>query len=674
MFVILKELNNPKDITLEFINEIKIDYIFYGITKDIQTENYMIVLNNKCKQCNYVCNAMHFKQNFGDWTSGNDVIDKYIQSSQLLAHTVAKKALEWISYDRFYNIKYNEKTGVYRANWVDGYINNWDIENQNWKRLYQDMFVSLKSLNDPTKVNLELTNKTGKNYQFYGITQDTETKNYMIVLNDICEKCNDTCDAINFQKDFKNWTSGNSGIDNFIQESQLSMHNNNMIEVIEWIPYNRFKNIEYIAKGGFGRVYKANWIDGYIDKWDNESQSWKRRDANMFVALKSLNNSKNITLKFMNEMILHHKVDIDHRIIRFYGITQDPETENYIMVLEYADNGSLRRYLDTDYNKLNWESKIICLYDIITGLKFVHEKNLIHRDLHHGNILKSKNKTAITDMGLCKPADDIAQKNNRYGILPYIAPEILLEQAYTKASDIYSFGIIMYEIISGLPPFHDVSHDEILAIKICKGLRPRFNIKVPHLIIRLIKSCLDANPLKRPEAEEIREILYTWRYEPNNKQAKELQAQIKEASIMDNNSSNNKMTLSNLSYETHSEASYTSRLLKFGNLPEPKNSDDYYEQNDNIISVESSVSLSLQIDISQLNINDDNLPEPKDFDNCHKQNDKMINVGSSASLSMNMNDDNLLDYHKQDNNLISTEYSGSLQIDISQLNIDKDEK
>jgi serine/threonine protein kinase len=75
-------------------------------------------------------------------------------------------------------------------------------------------------------------------------------------------------------------------------------------------------------------------------------------------------------------------------------------------------------------------------------------------------------------MGLCKPADYNASgntKNNIFGVLPYVAPEILRGQDYTKASDIYSFGIIMYEVISGLPPYYDVSHvchDENLAMKI----------------------------------------------------------------------------------------------------------------------------------------------------------------------------------------------------------------
>jgi serine/threonine protein kinase len=252
------------------------------------------------------------------------------------------------------------------------------------------------------------------------------------------------------------------------------------------------------------------------------------------------------------------------------------------MVLEYAENGNLRKHLDINYNKLIWESKIIYLYDIITGLGYIHENNLIHRDLHIGNILKFKSKTAIADMGLCRPANCNAQKNNVYGVLPYIAPEILLGQSYTKAADIYSFGIIMYEVISGLPPFHDVGHDENLAIKICQGLRPRFNIKVPQLIVHLIKSCLDANPLKRPEAKDIRRTLYTWRYD---KQTKELQKQIKEADII-NKSSNNSILSTSLGISYHTEATYTSRLLKFNNLPKPKNSEDYYKQNDNIISVE----------------------------------------------------------------------------------------
>ncbi|EXX66211.1 Ypk2p [Rhizophagus irregularis DAOM 197198w] len=308
--------------------------------------------------------------------------------------------------------------------------------------------------------------------------------------------------------------------------------------------------------------------------------------------------------------------DEEISVAKVYGITHDPETKNYMMVLEYAENGSLRTYLDKNRYELTWSAKLVNLWHITLGLKSIHEKELIHRDLHIGNILSFGSQVTVTDMGLCKPADYNASENTKnsiYGVLPYIAPEVLRGQNYTKAADIYSFGIIMYEVISGLPPYHDVSHDKNLAIKICQGLRPRFiNIKVPQLIVNLIKRCLDANPLNRPTANEVEKVLYHWYYESgdlesghidNETELTALQKQIREAEEINNNLPTGSIPLINLSYKTHSKAVYTSRLLSFNNLSVPKNSDDYYdEQNDNIIS--ENFSESLQIDISQLTIKD----------------------------------------------------------------------
>src|SRR6266542_552469 len=113
--------------------------------------------------------------------------------------------------------------------------------------------------------------------------------------------------------------------------------------------------------------------------------------------------------------------------------------------------GNLRDYLDKDFGKLSWDTKFDNLQHIAFGLNKIHRNKLIHQDLHIGNILMfSNNITIITDMGLCKPADynKIEDTNKIYGVLPYIAPEILRGQDYTKAADVYSFGIIMYEVIS----------------------------------------------------------------------------------------------------------------------------------------------------------------------------------------------------------------------------------
>jgi hypothetical protein len=107
----------------------------------------------------------------------------------------------------------------------------------------------------------------------------------MIILNDKCEKCHGIC---KFHKKPINWTSGNSDVNRFIQDTQLLAYHD-AGEALEWIPYDRFCDIKYIAKGGYGKVYKAVWIDG--------------KYQNMIVALKSLNNSKKITLEFMNEVL-----------------------------------------------------------------------------------------------------------------------------------------------------------------------------------------------------------------------------------------------------------------------------------------------------------------------------------------------------------------------------------
>jgi serine/threonine protein kinase len=285
-------------------------------------------------------------------------------------------------------------------------------------------------------------------------------------------------------------------------------------------------------------------------------------------------------------------------VIKFYGMTRDPETEDYIMVLKYADNGSLRNYLDKSYNKLKWNNKIKYLLEIARGLDYIHKEDYIHQDLHSGNILMTLLNMRIADMGLCKPADynkSESTKNNIYGVLPYIAPEILRGQSYDESTDIYSFGIIMYEMISGLPPYYDISHDRNLAIKICQGLRPRFNVKVPQLIVRLIKRCLDANSLNRPTASETCNILKKWLDSLNNNQT-ELQRQIKEAEEINNNIlTENTSTNLGLSNKSHSGAIYTSRLLDFNDLPKPKNSYDYYEHNDNIISKEFSGNCAVKI-------------------------------------------------------------------------------
>src|SRR5581483_6641105 len=220
------------------------------------------------------------------------------------------------------------------------------------------------------------------------------------------------------------------------------------------------------------------------------------------------------------------------------------------------------------------------------GLEAIHENGLIHHDLHSGNILNNKGfrplYSLITDLGLCKPANAEPSWNNNkqiYGVLPYVDPEVLRGKKYTQASDIFGFGIIAHELCTGLPPYHDIPHDEFLAIKICQGLRPTSNYKIPQLILDIIQQCWDADPLKRPNAKYLSEFFMDLRGISNKKfnEYKEnspINQQIREVDEI--NKQLPPITIPStdiLSYTTHPQAIYTSRLLDFKNLPEPKNAD-----------------------------------------------------------------------------------------------------
>ncbi|CAB5192181.1 unnamed protein product [Rhizophagus irregularis] len=280
----------------------------------------------------------------------------------------------------------------------------------------------------------------------------------------------------------------------FINEKlRLSLHKKAIeeIEEVKWIPYSQITDLKKIAEGGFSIIYKATW-------------------EGTDVAVKKLHDSQNISKYFLNELrSLYQCNDGNEWIIGCYGVTQDPITKEYMLILNYAEGGNLHDYLQKNFINITWNNKLFILRGISIGLESIHNDDFIHRDFHSGNMLLST-YWKVGDLGLSQPANNTLSNNEIYGVIPYIAPEIFKGAAFSKESDVYSLGMIMWELTTGCKPFANVEHDHYLIFKILDGERPKITEDTPECYADLMKKCWDSNPSKRPTIDEILWFLLYW--------------------------------------------------------------------------------------------------------------------------------------------------------------------
>ncbi len=192
-------------------------------------------------------------------------------------------------------------------------------------------------------------------------------------------------------------------------------------------------------------------------------------------------------------------------------------------------------------------------------------QQLLHRDFHSGNILVEiiKNESErylIGDLGLTQLANNSSLDNQIYGVIPYIAPEILNSGDFSKESDIYSMGMIIWELTTGCKPFTNIEHDANFIYKIIDGKRPEITKDTPEDFANLMRKCLDSDPKKRPSAKEIHETVNLWLSMEDAEdhikifnQAEEMRLELIKL----------KMLGPNFNEKPHSKAIYTSKPLSF---------------------------------------------------------------------------------------------------------------
>ncbi|GBC40169.2 kinase-like domain-containing protein [Rhizophagus irregularis DAOM 181602=DAOM 197198] len=116
------------------------------------------------------------------------------------------------------------------------------------------------------------------------------------------------------------------------------------------------------GEGGFAKVYSATWIDGDAKYIKQDDGNWiKREPKSMEVALKRLNGSQNMSADYLNELKAHWKLNyIQTDSLKFYGMTKDPETEEFIMIMQFSSRGNLRNILSSDFENILWKYNKDC--------------------------------------------------------------------------------------------------------------------------------------------------------------------------------------------------------------------------------------------------------------------------------------------------------------------------
>ncbi|PKK65900.1 kinase-like protein [Rhizophagus irregularis] len=276
-------------------------------------------------------------------------------------------------------------------------------------------------------------------------------------------------------------------------------------EHIKFYDYSHFNNIQEISIGSVGNIFRANW-----------------KDSDTVLVLES---SYKLTVQeIVNELKIQREVDFHTNILRFYGISKlrtglIHQMNKYLLIMEYADGGTLHSYLIENFNRLDWNDKLRLAIQLANAISCIHNEDIVHGDLNSYNILVHQNNIKLTNFGLSRKITEDSHYDeiftNKLGIIPYMDPQSLYSMyklqeeikpyELNSKSDIYSLGVILWQISSCRRPFYPegIEYDIDLVKEIKKGKREEIVEDTPVKYSNLYTACWVDDPDKRPNIYDI---------------------------------------------------------------------------------------------------------------------------------------------------------------------------
>ncbi|WCJ42386.1 Protein kinase superfamily protein with octicosapeptide/Phox/Bem1p domain [Euphorbia peplus] len=268
---------------------------------------------------------------------------------------------------------------------------------------------------------------------------------------------------------------------------------------LQTIRNDDLEEIRELGSGTYGAVYHG--------KWKGSDVAIKRIKASCFAGRPS--ERERLIADFWKEALilssLHHP-----NVVSFYGIVRDGPDGSLATVTEFMVNGSLKQFLQKKDRTIDRRKRLIIAMDAAFGMEYLHGKNIVHFDLKCENLLVNMRDPQrpickIGDLGLSKVKQQTLVSGGVRGTLPWMAPELLSGKSHmvTEKIDVYSFGIVMWELLTGEEPYAGLHCASIIGGIVNDSLRPTIPTWCDPEWKSLMASCWDSDPSVRPSFTEI---------------------------------------------------------------------------------------------------------------------------------------------------------------------------
>ena len=276
-----------------------------------------------------------------------------------------------------------------------------------------------------------------------------------------------------------------------------------------YIPFEELKIIKKVGEGAFGEVYLGYWNKKKvaIKKYFFVKKYKDHQNKNFY-------NLKAILIKYIKEINIIS--NLRHPNLVLYMGASLSSNHNCYLVMEFVNNGNLFEFLHQgSYNSEGNYQKYDLLFttnlalEIALAVKYLHCRNITHCDLKSTNVLLDNNyHVKITDFGVSKMVNILYENSQeirgKFGTTHWMAPEIMKRLKYEEASDVFSYGMILYEIITGEIPYYGLQPNQIIGLVAdCRKIvQIPENTSNPYLR-KLVIECLKYDTEDRPCFEEI---------------------------------------------------------------------------------------------------------------------------------------------------------------------------